>query len=96
MRIDGKPRHHHIAVLVSFTEVELGESFADHRARLWMDVLERLDRLGERVPRDDRERIEAAVAKKLPRPTKAKLARVREERSSRLRPASCHVGAHGQ
>jgi hypothetical protein len=88
VRIDGKPRHHHIAVLVSFTEVELGESFADHCARLCS--------LGERVPPDDRECIEAAVAKKLPRPTKAKLARVREERSSRLRPTSCHVGAHGQ
>ena len=84
MWIDGKPRQQHVACLISFTEVELGKSFADHRARLWLGVLQRLDALGERVTPADRKRIEAAVAEKLPRPSEAKLACAREERRAHV------------
>jgi hypothetical protein len=99
VRIDGKPRQRHVAVLVSFTESEVdADRFiafqalpsqpqpqadqlnhwhaAQARLQLWAEMLDRLDRI-DRLTRDDRKRIEAAVAEKLPRPSKTELAQFR-------------------
>ena len=64
-RIDGKPRQQHIAMLASITESRIE---IDHQRRyFWDAVYERLDQLDNRISIDDRRRIEAAVALKVPR-----------------------------
>jgi len=65
LRVDGQPRQRHIAMLASITEAEIGMNVR-HRY-FWDDVHERLDRLGNRISIDDRRKIEAAVAIKVPR-----------------------------
>jgi hypothetical protein len=68
-RVDGKPRQKHIAYLVGFTESRI--KIAVQRCYLWDAVSARLDDLGNRITVADRERIEAAIAEKAPRPTAA-------------------------
>jgi len=68
-RADGKPRQKHIAYLVGFTESRI--KIAVQRCYLWDAVSARLDDLGNRITAADRERIEAAIAEKVPRPTVA-------------------------
>jgi hypothetical protein len=69
IRVGGKPRQRHVAYLGGITEsaIDIGAQ----RAWFWVDVLQRLDSLANRVSNDDRERIETAVGKKVPRPTAA-------------------------
>ena len=65
VRIDGKPRQRHIATIASITESRIE---VDHQRRyFWDDVYERLDQLGNRLTVEDRRRIEAAIALKVPR-----------------------------
>jgi hypothetical protein len=65
VRIDGKPRQQHVAWLASITESRIE---VDHQRRYYWDaVYERRDQLGNRISIDDRRRIEAAVARKVPR-----------------------------
>jgi predicted transcriptional regulator len=54
---------------------------------LWWDGLnKRLDQLGKRISQEDRRRIEAAIAKKVPRPTKKQYDQcVRDVRNTALR-----------
>lgn len=65
VRIDGKPRQKHVAWLASITESRIE---IDHQRRyFWDAAYERLDQLGNRISIDDRQRIEASVALKVPR-----------------------------
>lgn len=69
IRVDGKPRQKHVAYLGSFTESQL--ALPSQRVWMWDGMTERLDRLDNRIAREDRKSIEAALAKRLgPRPTK--------------------------
>jgi hypothetical protein len=77
VRIDGKPRQRHVAYLVGFTES--WARTAHGRVNIWNEISERLDKLGDRIT--DRDKVEAAVAMKLPKPTAA------ERRNARRRKA---------
>ena len=59
VRVDGEPRHKHIAFLGS-----IGIDGGD-RARFWYEVTTRLNKLSNRLSPEDRERIGMAVAKKV-------------------------------
>jgi hypothetical protein len=72
-RVDGKPRQKHIAYLVGFTESRI--KIAVQRCHLWDTISARLDDLGNRITAADRERIEAAIAEKVLRPTVAEYKR---------------------
>jgi hypothetical protein len=69
VRVGGKPRQRHVAYLGGITESAI--NIGAQRAWFWVNVMQRLDGLANRVSKDDRERIEAAVGKKVPRPTAA-------------------------
>ena len=69
VRIDGKPRQRHVAHLVGFTESRA--QTAHRRVNLWDEISERLDKLGEGITDRDRDKVEAAVTIKLPKPTAA-------------------------
>jgi hypothetical protein len=65
VRVKGQRRQRHIASLASISESHLE---ADQQCRyFWDAVHERLDRLGNLISIDDRRRIEAAIALKVPR-----------------------------
>ena len=68
-RVDGKPKQQHIAYLVGFTES--AAEFPGLRCHIWDEIDNRLDHLGNQVTPEDRAKIEATIAKKLPRPTAA-------------------------
>jgi hypothetical protein len=69
VRIDGKPRQKHVAYLGSFSDRQA--KLPAQRVYTWEHMLERLDRLSNRITPRDRKKIEAAIASKLgPRPTK--------------------------
>jgi len=67
VRVDGKPTQRHVAYLGSITDS--GIEILAQRCFFWVHVTERLDRLGNQITVEDRQRIEAAVAEKVPRPT---------------------------
>ena len=68
-RVDGKPRQRHVAYLGSITE--RGMQIDLPRCNFWDRVAARLDALGNQITATDRNRIEAAIADKVPRPTPA-------------------------
>ena len=68
-RIDGRPRQQHVASLASITESRM--EVVHQRRYFWDEVHDRLDQLGNRISIDDRRRIEAAVALKVPRLSQA-------------------------
>jgi hypothetical protein len=70
VRIDGKPRQRHIAYLAGINEKAIVE-FVGARVRFWREVDAVLHRLSNRLTAAERERIVAAVAAKVPRPTPA-------------------------
>ena len=63
VRIDGKPKQRHVAYLGS---VHLDQT-VHYRAWWWHRIGAKLDALGNRIPADDRPRIEAALAKEVPK-----------------------------
>ena len=68
MRICGQPRQRHVASLASITESGMeGKGSIHARRYFWDEVHDRLDQLGNRISIDDRRRIEAAIALKIPR-----------------------------
>ena len=67
VRVDGKPVQRHVAYLAGFTESAI--AFPVQRCHLWDAIVERLDRMGNRITTIDRQKIEAAIAKKVPRPS---------------------------
>ena len=71
VRVDGKPKQRHIAYLGSVSHQIVGDQCRTYpsvyyRAWWWHHVNAKLDRLGNRVPSDDRRRIEAVLAKEVP------------------------------
>lgn len=69
VRVDGKPRQQHVAWLASITES--ASEIIPQRRYFWDAVHAGLDQLGNRLPVDDRRRIEAAIARKVPRLSRA-------------------------
>ena len=65
VRTCGQPRSRHIALLGSITES--GMEIDSQRRHFWDAVLDRLDRLANRISIEDRRRIEVAIALKVPR-----------------------------
>jgi hypothetical protein len=65
-RIDGKSRQRHIAYLGS--ALDLDNQTDLYRWCWWDEINERLDRLGNVIPAEQRPSIEAALAKKVPMP----------------------------
>jgi hypothetical protein len=63
-RIKGRPTQQHIAYVVGFTES--AAKIEPQRYFIWNRVAERLDKLGNRITADERARIEAAIAQKVP------------------------------
>jgi hypothetical protein len=60
VRVDGKPRHKHIAFVSSY-QPDLGDRF-----RFWREARECLDHLGGRITPECRTKIETALAKRVP------------------------------
>jgi hypothetical protein len=72
VRVDGKPRQKHVAFLGSIASDDSIDGTAGKR--FWRDVTQKLERLGNRVSPEERERILAAIAAKIGgRPTEAEL-----------------------
>jgi hypothetical protein len=68
-RVNGKPRQRHICYLGSVTESAI--KLLIQRCHFWDKVGERLDRLGNQITTADRDRIEAVISEKVPRPSPA-------------------------
>ena len=67
VRIDDQPRQRHVAYLAGITE---SRAVTVHQRRyFWDEVLDGLDRLGNRMSVEDRKRIETAIGLKVPRLT---------------------------
>jgi hypothetical protein len=81
VRVDGTPVQKHIAFLGS-TRVDRVD-----RRRFWYDVMAALDRLHNRVSRQERRQISQAIARKLGSrvPTKAELRAFERERAELLK-----------
>jgi len=69
VRVGGKSRQRHIAFLGGIT-IHDGRVNAVRAVSFWHEVIAKLDKLDDRVSPEQRERIETALAKYLPRPTK--------------------------
>ena len=74
-RVDGKPRHKLITYLGS-----IRENFAQGDSRnvvrqddFWLCVAKNLEKSGNRITREDRAKIEAALAKRVERPAQAEV-----------------------
>ena len=68
VRTCGQPRQRHVVSLASITESRMeGKGSIHARRYFWDEVHDRLDQLGNRISIDDRRRIEAAIALKIPR-----------------------------
>jgi hypothetical protein len=63
----GSPRQRHIAYLGSIYESWLSKVL--DRAEFWDKMARRLDALGNQIGRDDRSEIEAAIGRKVSRPS---------------------------
>ncbi len=75
-RIDGKPRQQTVAYLGSIREGLV--NLVMRRGYFWRDVTQTLDGLGERVSRDDRAKIEARIAERVPALTAAERSEANE------------------
>lgn len=64
-RVKGKPRQRHIAYLGSVHAVHRKQS-PQYRAEFWQRIRAKLDSLHKRISPDDRRKIEAALAEKVP------------------------------
>ena len=72
-RVNGMLKQHHVAYLIGFTES--AAAIVHQRCHLWDDITERLDNLNV----ENRAEIEAKIAVKLPRPTRAEYKRVERD-----------------
>jgi hypothetical protein len=68
VRVDGKPTQRHVAYLAGITDS--GIEIAAQRAFFWQKATEQLDRLANRISKDDRARIEDLIEKRVPRLTR--------------------------
>jgi hypothetical protein len=72
-RVDGEPRLHHVAFLSTYRTSADGKISATRRADFLDEVAQRLDKLGNRVTREQRLQIEAEIANRVTRPTEAEI-----------------------
>jgi hypothetical protein len=63
VRVHGKPRQRHVAFLGSLTFEPIG--FDSSRSRFRRDVTTQLERLGNRISPEDRDRILASIAERV-------------------------------
>jgi hypothetical protein len=85
VRVGGQPRQRHLAYLGVIDAARIDITL--NRIWFWDAVTDRLDRLGNRLPGEVRQRIEAAMAKRVPPPTpdeRVTVARNSAEADSRL------------
>jgi hypothetical protein len=68
-RVNGNPKQEHVAYVIGFTESAL--AIDTQRCHIWDRVRKCLDRLANRVTPEDRTKIEAAIAMKVPKPSRA-------------------------
>ena len=80
-RINGKPRLKHVAFIASY---ETGPLDLPTRIGFWQRARQRLDQLDNRITPDDRRKIEAALARRVP-PTTPEDERALEESWQRLK-----------
>jgi hypothetical protein len=66
-RVDGKPSQRHIAYLANIIETEIDD--VRRRCQFWERVVRKLDKLGNRVLADDRQKLEQAIGQRVPCPT---------------------------
>jgi hypothetical protein len=83
-RVDGKPRLHHVAFLSSYCTGADGKISATRRADFLDEVAQKLDKLGNRVTREQRLQIEAAIASRVARPTEAEIEADRQTHARRM------------
>jgi len=81
-RIDGKPRQRHVAYLGSFTEH--GIKSMHQRCLFWDRVNERLQAVSNRLTEEQRNRIVAEIASRVPVPTRAEHAQCHGENPATL------------
>ncbi len=74
-RVDGEPRQRTIAYLGSIREGCIESALGWH-VEFWHDVARRLDQLGDGLAPDEREKVEAALAKRVRRLTESEFAKV--------------------
>jgi hypothetical protein len=79
-RVKGKPVQHYLAYLGGINDSAL--AIVHQRCWFWDHVREQLDRLEKRVSAEDRRKIEQAIAKRVPRPTKAQYAKCVRDRAA--------------
>jgi len=68
VRVDGEPTQQHVAYLGGITDSAI--EIAAQRAFFWQKATEQLDRLANRISKDDRARIEDLIEKRVPRLTR--------------------------
>ena len=88
-RVEGKPKQYHVCFLGSITEsaIEAGRSgyneYANHDRAIFFDLVSaRLDALGDRLSPQDRQRIEAEIATKVPPFTEEELAWIEKQKEA--------------
>jgi hypothetical protein len=82
-RVDGKPTQRHIAYLVGFNESAVAHP--QQQLYLWEGIAEQLARLDKLLSPEDREKIKAALVKKIGEPpTKAQRAAFDRQREQIL------------
>ena len=74
-RVDGKPRQKVVSYLGSVRQ-ELIAEHKIHRLYFWDAVAERLERLGTRIDTATKQKIEAQLAARVPKPTAQQRARL--------------------
>jgi hypothetical protein len=79
-RVNGQPRQRHIAYLGSISEAR--SKILVQRCHFWDHVADRLDNLGNRIT--NREQIETAIAKKVPRPSAAEYKEAARNRAEKV------------
>ena len=91
-RVEGKPKQYHVCFLGSITEsaIEAGRSgyneYANHDRAIFFDLVSaRLDALGDRLSPQDRQRIEAEIATKVPPFTEEELAWIEKQKEASRR-----------
>ena len=80
-RVKGKPVQRHVAYLGGITESAI-EIVVAQRCLFWQHADEQLSRLGNRTSAEYRARVEAALAKRVPRPTKEQFEECERRRRS--------------
>lgn|SRR5262245_40859057 len=73
VRIDGKPRHEYVTYLAGITKLDIKS--VEHRVAFWNDALSKLDTHRDEISSEQRRKIEAALAARVPRPNSKEMQR---------------------